>query len=113
MPAALIPCPACSRHARAGDPSCPFCRAPLPDGAPVAAIDVPLRASRAALIALGASFGLARCASVYGAPPDTGAWADHPQADAAPLDDTPPDAPDSSLAGAYGGPPPFDAGGTE
>ena len=67
---ALVPCPQCNRHARAG--TCPFCGAEV--RAPAAAPRV--RSSRAALIALAAAapVALADCrrdASVtdYGGPP--------------------------------------------
>jgi|HubBroStandDraft_1064217.scaffolds.fasta_scaffold37267_1 hypothetical protein len=76
MTAPLRPCPGCSRHVRASEPACPFCRGELDDAfrsaprprAPTA------RLSRAALFAIGAAGFLAGSVSCssgssYGAPP--------------------------------------------
>lgn len=53
----LLPCPACARHVRSSEGTCPFCAAGLPVAR--AAQPVPrstgARLSRAALFALGAS----------------------------------------------------------
>lgn len=97
----LIPCPDCGRHARASEPECPFCAAPLPlDSSP------PLiprrRLGRAAIFAFG---GLALGAAavgcgddsgpmpLYGGPPGPG--------DAGPADDA-----GDPVAPAYGAPAP-------
>jgi hypothetical protein len=74
----LLACPACARHVRASEISCPFCAAALAD-AGAAAIALPgrralgVRLSRAALFALGAlGAGAAACSTqraAYGGPP--------------------------------------------
>jgi hypothetical protein len=53
MSARFVPCPACSRHVKHGDCTCPFCgaRAPSTDGP---AREANVRMSRAALLAAGA-----------------------------------------------------------
>lgn len=76
----LLPCDGCGRHVRADSPRCPFCdRAVVTDL--VAAVEVPRGASRAALLALGATLTLGACRTPvrggddtsivqpYGAPP--------------------------------------------
>ncbi len=52
---ALAACPACARHVRLDEPSCPFCRAPLPSSfrETTAPPRSATRLSRAALYALG------------------------------------------------------------
>ena len=58
----LLPCPACRRHVRDSEPTCPFCAATLPC---VAAVAGPRRRmSRAALFAAGATLaGVTACSS--------------------------------------------------
>lgn len=71
MSAPLTPCVACRRHARSTDPACPFCGGALSPVRAFAEVDT-RGLSRAAVIALAASLGLAACVSedtpVYGAP---------------------------------------------
>jgi hypothetical protein len=127
MASHLVPCPGCSRHVRAREDACPFCRTALPDAVRASAPPrrVVARLSRAGLIAASAAaaaiaatacggeetgpsepmvqtdYGIA--IGDYDAAPD-GADA----ADAAPTDD----ASDSSFPmvdAVYGGPP-LDAG---
>jgi hypothetical protein len=53
----LVPCPGCSRHVRAREDACPFCRAALPDEVRSSAPPrrIAARLSRAGLIAAGAT----------------------------------------------------------
>ena len=55
MTAHLIACPACARHVRASEPTCPFCATALPDSARTAPRrrGPSERLSRAALYAVG------------------------------------------------------------
>ena len=57
LPSHLVPCPGCSRHVRAREDACPFCRGALPDA--VRSSPPPrrivARLSRAGLIAAGAT----------------------------------------------------------
>jgi hypothetical protein len=74
----LVPCPSCRRHVRAGEASCPFCKATFaealaaPSPGPVVSSSRPL--SRAALLFAAATLG-ASCKTteehvvLYGPPP--------------------------------------------
>ncbi len=63
MDSALAPCPACDRHVRTDEASCPFCAAPLPgDLAGGAVPPAPRRLGRAAAFAFGViTLGAAAC----------------------------------------------------
>jgi|SRR5580658_3105345 hypothetical protein len=72
MSAQFWPCPACARHVKRGDATCPFC------GATASVVEnrqsrtIAGRLSRAALFAagtVGAAVATTNCASMYGAPP--------------------------------------------
>jgi len=69
----LIPCPACQRHYRADEPTCPFCgSARAACASPCAPSPARRRPSRPALFAAGAAaVGVVACSTatpVYGAP---------------------------------------------
>jgi hypothetical protein len=76
----FVPCPACSRHVRLEESSCPFCSAALPlsiaRARPV--VDPSKRMGRAAMFAVGAAVASTIACSdpgvpLYGAPaPDSG-----------------------------------------
>jgi hypothetical protein len=65
----LIPCPACARHVRLGETSCPFCRAAVPLREVTQGATQQPRVNRATLFAFGASLAVASCASPTVAPP--------------------------------------------
>lgn len=73
---ALLPCPGCARHVRAGEARCPFCDASVGDVAPPLVRRVASSSLTRALIFSGAAaVALAACeeqpvAQPYGAPPD-------------------------------------------
>lgn len=76
----FAPCPSCSRHVRASEGACPFCKAALDPKAQRARVipGVDPRISRAAAIAMVATLSLAACdeegtvaTPVYGAPAPT------------------------------------------
>jgi hypothetical protein len=75
MTTPLRPCPACSRHVRVGDPSCPFCGRESDGALPSAPSPLPpmSRLARAAVFVLGAGgFTVSACSNVatsYGSPP--------------------------------------------
>jgi hypothetical protein len=86
---ALVPCPSCNRHVRAGESACPFCSASLSHPACEGRCSSAhgRRLSRAALFAmggaalLGAACGSGVVAPPYGAPPpppDSSAATDAP-----------------------------------
>ena len=89
----LVVCQVCHRHVKQGDGRCPFCRSAMPEA----------RASvlLAGAVAVGIGLSLAACSAIstYGPPPY----------DAAPPVDSGSDA-DGGMLGAYGPPPPQDAG---
>jgi len=105
----LIVCEGCKRHVKEHDAECPFCKRRLP---------VPLLA----VGAFAASIALAACGSAYGPPPDNfdAAYGPPPGYEGGSDDsgsDAATDAPkdtgadgDASMMGAYGPPPPQDAG---
>lgn len=98
----LTPCPACARHVRAADASCPFCGAPLgalPPERPLPRV----RLGRAAIFAFGAALASVGCAEHHGAG-DAGA------ADAAVEQDAGDAPPDSGTVAPPYGAPPDDAG---
>ena len=76
----LAPCPACSRHIKTAEPTCPFCKASLPEAHAVAAIPgATSRLSRAAAFAFtaslavsGASVGAAGCSGGVATPSPSG-----------------------------------------
>lgn len=130
--ALLLPCPACARHVRRTEASCPFCASPLAlQGAPAPVLPS-TRLGRAATFAFGAAMAtnLSACA-MYGGPPETDTGPRDAMTseidggtdvDAASEDDAavPVDAAmeDGGLVAAYGGPPTdsgisdIDAGGS-
>ena len=90
----LVPCPACHRHVRAHESTCPFCAAALP-AAPAAPALPTGRMSRAAVFVAGAAVagaaatGAAACGGSQAKGPDVV----HNQAPDAGADETaPPDA---------------------
>jgi uncharacterized membrane protein YgcG len=70
----LIPCSSCRRHVKRSEAACPFCAAPMPSAAPVAAArPAPPGTKRAALFAMGISLAASACEAdnsvpIYGAP---------------------------------------------
>ncbi|MBX3229933.1 MAG: hypothetical protein KIT84_26135 [Labilithrix sp.] len=81
----LVPCSACARHVRAGEPACPFCGAARVAQQLVAAPSLPSGLSRAALL-LASAAALAACGKEPAPPPK-------------------PSPDNTALAPAYGGPP--------
>jgi hypothetical protein len=81
MTTMLVVCVGCSRHVRSTDARCPFCAALVVAGdAP--SLELPRGASRAALVALGASLSLTGCergAALANPPPRADAYVEaHP-----------------------------------
>jgi hypothetical protein len=107
----LHPCPSCQRHVSVADAACPFCGAAQPEHAPLA---MPRgRLSRAAVFAAGtlaaASAGAA-CGGKTKPDPGPGGGGGEVAVDAAPAEDTTPDAapvvvPDDIQPMPYGAPP--------
>lgn len=113
----FVPCPSCTRHARATEPCCPFCGAVLPlslrQSVPRV---VERRLGRAATLAFGAALAAAGCSEVHSAADaggsiDAGAGSDAGQV--VPLYGGPPVDAGAEDASAIddGGPPGDDGGG--
>jgi uncharacterized membrane protein YgcG len=66
----LAPCPSCSRHVKATETSCPFCKSTLAARAVTSVPIVKHRMTRAAAYAFGASLVVAGCTT--GTSPDFG-----------------------------------------
>jgi hypothetical protein len=111
----LAGCPACARHVRVDEASCPFCGTSLPEAFHVRPVPraPPGRLSRAALYALGAAGTVSAsiaCGSTptpsppYGAPPPFDSGIEHKDSGSTPFDSGQP-----IYDAAYGGPT-FDSG---
>ena len=61
---ALVPCPSCTRHVRAAETSCPFCKNALPESHASGAVpSATQRMSRAAAFAFTASIAVTGCSA--------------------------------------------------
>jgi hypothetical protein len=116
----LAPCPACRRHVRVADKTCPFCSAALPRSLSPAPAPAPgQRLTRAAAFVFGATLAVTGCGARV-SPEHDGAVSDDAAADggdAITAEDAAPDAaPDTTpddgggVGPLYGGPTPADAG---
>jgi hypothetical protein len=84
----LVACPACARHVRVSEPSCPFCKAELPSALRAVTPSLPAeRLSRAALYALRAGALSVTAVACGGAVATGGGSEDSGQSDAVSIPD--------------------------